>query len=183
MNAYFTLAYLRKGDDGTYWSAVLLITGIVELNVGIVVGCMPIIQATILSRFSKAMRISGVRSLISRLSSKTKSYNRGGLKPGESQEWKMNGIPNIKTDILQGVDGKGKFMGSWLSRPRALMGTWASGRNETDRTTRAGTQQTSPNDIVMTTCISSHSRCNSSQEQDTDKVDIITQTQAMRDMV
>jgi hypothetical protein len=163
---------------------VVLLAAIVELNVGIVVGCMPVIQRTILSHLGKALRFSGVRSLISRLSSKANAFNRRAMNPGASQEWSMKGRPHIQTDILQGVDGKGKFMSSWLSRSRGLMGTWASGRNESDRTTAIGTQS-SLNDIVMATSISSHSRCdsNSTQEQDTDKDDIRIQTQTMRDMV
>jgi hypothetical protein len=99
----------------------------------------------------------------------------------------MNGRPHIQTGVLQGVDGKGKFMSLWLSHSGVHWGTRASGRNETSRNTTTGIQQPSPNEIIMTTSISLHSRCcnsNSRQEHDNDKeVDITTQTQAMRDMV
>jgi hypothetical protein len=114
ITAYYTIAYLRKRDDGSYWSAVVLITAIVELNVGIVVGCMPVIQAALLSRFAKTLRFSFVRSLISHLSFQNKAYDRAVVSPGQYQELNMNGKPFIQTDVLQGADGKGNFMNSWL---------------------------------------------------------------------
>jgi hypothetical protein len=130
INAYFRVVLSTK-DDATYYLAPVLVGCIVEVNVGIVVGCMPVISAALLSRFAKAFHVSSLRSFISRLSFNSRSSKRGGASSDKFQQLEAsnekNNKPHLETRILEGADGKGKFMNtqrSWLSR--SLLGTWTS---------------------------------------------------------
>jgi hypothetical protein len=122
---------LARTKDTTYYTAPVLLASIVEFNVGIIVGCMPVIQPAIASRFVKACQLSSVRSLIFRLSFKSKLSKES---PGNSDQYrddKRYGQPYLKTEILHGADGDGRFMStigtksgtrrSWFRR--SIMGT------------------------------------------------------------
>ncbi len=174
---------LKTKQDTTYHTATVELGSIVENTVGIIVGCMPVIQPAILSRCAEACHLFSVRSLISRFSSKFRSSKDTATgsenSPKEEASSKRIGRPYLETGILHGADGKGNFMSvvetkkepqhSWLSRSRNLLGTWTSGLTNDNHNTANGTQ-TSDQNIMTTTSVSSNSHISSStQQRDTDR--------------
>ncbi len=178
---------LKTRQDTTYNTAPVQLGSIVENTVGIIVGCMPVIQPAIISRCTKACRLFSLRSLVSRFSSRLRSSKLAAASseksPKDEASSKRIGRPYLETQILQGADGEGKFMTAagkatgtrptWLSR--TILGTWTSGRTVGINTSAIGTTTTTNaipchqqhqvyNDsITVTTYLSSESH--SSQEQ------------------
>lgn len=182
-------------QDTTYNTAPVELGSIIENTVGIIVGCMPVIQPAIISRCAKACHLFSVRSLISRFSSKfrsSKATTTGSEKyPKEDASSKKSGAPYLETAILHGADGKGEFMSSvetkkepqrsWLSRSRNLLGTWTSGRAYGNPTTTNVTNLSDQN-ILTTTSISTISQNDSSQRRDLDR-HYMLQVERIRNMV
>jgi hypothetical protein len=154
---------LSRKADATYYTAPVLLASIVEINVGIVVGCMPVIQTTILSHFSKAWRISSACSLILRLFLNLRASTRAATCSEHHQNEKRSGKFYLEAEILHGADGEGRFMTSmesstgtqrsWLQRSRTRLGTWTSRWNKGSNT--ATDYQLSNSSIMITTSISS----------------------------
>jgi hypothetical protein len=135
----------------------VLLASIVEFNVGIIVGCMPVIQPAIASRFVKACQLSSVRSLIFRLSFKSKLSKES---PGNSDQYrddKRYGQPYLKTEILHGADGDGRFMNTMLYSTTAALTT-------NNDPTHHRHQESSNENILVMTRVSSD--CHTSQERE-----------------
>jgi hypothetical protein len=195
INVYYRVL-LKNKPDTTYNTAPVELGSIVENTVGIIVGCMPVIQPAIISRCAKACRLFSARSLISRFSSKLRSSTNAATasekSPKEAASSKRISRPYLKTEILHGADGNGKFMSSvetkkdppqrlWLSRSRNLLATWTSGRTNENHTTVNDTQLSDQN-IMTTSTISSDSHRDSSQGRDPDR-HYMLQGERMRNMV
>lgn len=187
VNSYFRVL-LATTLDLTYVTAPVLLISIVEINVGIIVGCMPVIQPAIFGRFLQACRLPSLRSLFSRLTLKShpSRHAAAGGSSTQLQPEKPKGKPYLETRILHGADGRGNFMttvddGASKRRSffsRKVFGTWTAGRRDRDHattgmgltssdTTRAinhRDQQGSNDHIVVTTNFSTDGR--SSQEND-----------------
>lgn len=174
---------LKREPDTTYNTARAQLGSIVETTVGIVVGCLPVIQPTISSRFAKIFHFFSFRSLISRISLRLGSFTGKATSSEKSPKEGINSLrisrPYLETAILHGADGEGNFMSSvetkkdplrsWLSisRSRTILGTWTSGRRNSNYTTVRDTPHL--NQPIMTTIsASSHSHSDSSQGRDTD---------------
>jgi hypothetical protein len=207
VNSYFRVL-LATTSDITYITAPVLLISIVEINVGIIVGCMPVIQPSIFGRFFRACRFSSIRSLFSRLTFKSSPSDHDAGSSTQFQQEKAKGKPYLETRILHGADGKGNFMTtaddgsskrrSWFGRK--MLGTWASGRNNKDNDTTTATTttniglasthtthainhphlQSSNNDSMVATNFSSDGR--SSQEHDPHR-EYLQQAERTRNLV
>ena len=153
---------MLKSSDKTYWTAPALLASIVELDVGIIVGCMPVIQVILIRRFTKISQSSPFRCLTKRLfRARSKASTGGVVEYGPDLTENRNGRPYLETEILHGANGEGNFMSSvkartgpqssWLSRSCRAMGTWTRGQSNT---TTAGTLL-SDQSILVTNCVSS----------------------------
>ncbi|ERF69952.1 hypothetical protein EPUS_05496 [Endocarpon pusillum Z07020] len=182
VNSYFRVI-LTQTLDLTYATAPVLLISIVEINVGIMVGCMPVIQPAIINRVINFFNIAFIRSLLSRLSFSSKASSREVVE-GSTQVPKASDKPHLETRILHGVDGNGNFIRntagdgmntqrSWFRR--AMLGTWTTRRNNSNyndiasgigstRATNSHHFPTSDDNIVVMTSISTDAR--SSQEHD-----------------
>ncbi len=178
MNSYYRLV-LAKREDGSYYTGAVQLGSIVEINVGIVVGCMPVIRPAVLSRSADLMRLFSVRSLFSPFPSSLRSSKRAAASSeqdpkGTPTRRERAGKPHLETQILNGADGDGRFMSSvgnttrtqrsWLSRTKLGLGTWTGGRSHQGAATTDATACTEvhhnthhpvPDDnIIVTTCLS-----------------------------
>ena len=162
VNVYYRVL-LKKEQDTTYNTATVQLGSIIDNTIGIIVGCLPVIQPAIISCCAKACRLFSIRSLISRISSKSRASIAAATgfekSPEEDASSKRIGRPYLETEILHGADGEGKFMSSietnkdplrsWLPGSRDLLKTQASRRINGNHTTAIGTQLSGQN--VMTT--------------------------------
>jgi hypothetical protein len=158
---------------------------------GIVAGCMPVIQPTLSSRFAKAVRLPSFRSLILRV---FVQFSRTAVSRNQNRQEGRKGRLYLETEILHGVDGNGKFMSSvespevtqytLLSPPRSPFRTWASGRNNNSNinNTAIGTQISDQSMMVTMTSIVPDSHSNISQERDPNR-QYMLQVDRIRNMV
>ena len=106
MNGYYR-AMLSRTTDITYWVGPVLLADIVELNIGILVACMPAIQPAIFGRvFQFSPEGPSLKRIISRLSLGPKTSSR----EGNSSKADESGKPYLETRILGNARGRGKFM-------------------------------------------------------------------------
>ncbi|KAF7512410.1 hypothetical protein GJ744_001345 [Endocarpon pusillum] len=97
INSYYRVVLARTGDT-TYFTAPVLLASITEINVGIVVGCMPVIQPTLMSGFAKTFHLAHVHSLFSRLI-KSKASNQSPVTSTQHHYEKAHSKPYISVGI------------------------------------------------------------------------------------
>ena len=88
VNAYYRVM-LEKTDDGMRHMLPVLVTSIVEIDIGIIVGCMPAFKSFIQTHLSsKSLQIFSLRYLRSRLSTlrSPSSSNRSRILPASGDE-------------------------------------------------------------------------------------------------
>lgn len=122
---------MLNSPDKTYWTAPALLASIVELDIGIIVGCMPVIQVILIRRFAKISQLSPFRCLTKRLfRARSKASTGGAVENGPDLTEIGNGRPYLETEILHGADGEGNFMsgvaGTLLSDQRSLVTNYVS---------------------------------------------------------
>ncbi|KAF7512727.1 hypothetical protein GJ744_000294 [Endocarpon pusillum] len=150
---------MLKSPDKTYWTAPALLASIVELDVGIIAGCMPVIQVTLIRRFAKISQLSPFRCLTRRLFRARSEATTGGVvEYGPDLTGNGYGRPYLETEILHGADGEGNFMSSvraqtdpqssWLSFPFRAMGTRTRGQSNKNNPTAAGTLRSDHGGLV-----------------------------------
>ena len=175
ISTYFWLIMLQSSDK-TYWTAPALLTSIIELDVGIIVGCMPVIQVALLRRFTKIFQLSPLRSLRKRfLLARSKAPSGGAVSYGPNISENGIGRPYLETDILHGADGEGNFMSSveappdpqssWLLFPCRPTRTWTLGRSK-KKITRTTSTLLSDQSLMVTASVSSNTQSYISLDRD-----------------
>jgi hypothetical protein len=185
ISTYYWVVWARSSDK-TYRLGAALLASVVELNVGIVVGCMPVIQPALFSRFAELYRLSFFQSLTSRFF----KPNRTPVSCGQYQEER----PYLETRILHGANGEGKFMSSVQapvriqrslpSPSRSAFSARTSWRNHivnNINNTAIGTQ-ISDQSMMMATSISSACHSNINQDRDPN-LQYMLQVERIRNMV
>lgn len=101
------------------WDTVpVIITSIFEINVGIMVACMPYLAPMMRSGTSKLARTySNLRTRLMEHSPLRKKASRGVIYGGRKSTESIAGAAQtpgayLETRMLNGVDGKGKFLQS-----------------------------------------------------------------------
>ena len=141
---------LSRSKGTTYYTAIVLITSIVEINVGIVVGCMPVIQIAMLRKLSKFLRLPSFRSFVSRISTRQKS-STSGANGGQEPKGHVHGAPYLETRIINGADGRGNFIRN-TSKSGVRGWWWGTNRGTTERTW-GSSQATNMDSTVSATTI------------------------------
>lgn len=138
-------------EDKSYYTGSVQLGSIVEINVGIVVGCMPVIKPAVLSRSADRLRLFSVRSLFSPFSLRLTSSKGAAVSseqyPKGKPSSKRAGKPYLETQILTSVNGDRTSMSSignktgtqhsWLSR--SMLGRWAGNRSHQNLATTDAT--------------------------------------------
>ncbi|KAL8962327.1 MAG: hypothetical protein Q9193_001248 [Seirophora villosa] len=141
INSYYRIELVRSKDR--MWDAVpVIITSTFEINVGIMVACMPYLAPMMRSGTSKLARTySNLRTRLAVHNPLGKNVSRGAIfdegKPDESTTGAAE-IPRayLETRMLNGVDGKGKFLQSGTVQQkswwqRGMLGSHSGGGNTT----------------------------------------------------
>ncbi|KAL8840528.1 MAG: hypothetical protein Q9176_003855 [Flavoplaca citrina] len=109
INSYYRVKLARTKDE--MWDTVpVIITSIIEINVGIIVGCMPYLAPIMRNGTSKVLRAwSHIKTVMTerfplRKRSKMQDYSLTQIGSGKGAD------AYLETRVLGGADGKGKFL-------------------------------------------------------------------------
>ncbi|KAL8897141.1 MAG: hypothetical protein Q9192_002730 [Flavoplaca navasiana] len=131
INSYYRVKLERASDH--MWDIIpVIITSIFEINVGIIVGCMPYLAPMMRSGTSKVLRAwSHIKTVMTerfpfRKRFKTQDYSLTQIGSGKAAD------AYLDTRVLAGADGKGKFL-----QPSTLQNKswWQTSRNDGETTT------------------------------------------------
>lgn len=141
INSYYRVKLVRSKDR--MWDAVpVIITSIFEINVGIIVTCMPYLAPMMRSGTAKlAITYSNLRTRLVVYNPLRKNISSGVIhdegKPDESTTGAAK-TPRayLETRMLNGVDGRGKFLQSGTVQQkwwwqRGMLGSHSGGGNTT----------------------------------------------------
>lgn len=129
LNSYFRVR-LQETTDTMRVTASVIITSVIEINVGIIVGCMPYlspIMRTGILGIVKVCSLTHIRSIFTEhmpfLRTSHKFANEATEHPANASALGSDRNAYLETQMLGSVDGKGKFLQSgnfpqksWLHR-------------------------------------------------------------------
>ena len=102
----------------------VLITSVIEINVGIIVGCMPQLTSGFRNQLVKSFHFLSLASFRNRLFSSRKPSN--GAEDSDNQFQRVSSrqsteSPYLETKLLGSINGKGKFLRSGLFRQKGWL--------------------------------------------------------------
>lgn len=113
------------------WDTVpVIITSIIEINIGIIVGCVPHLAPMMRNVYSTLVRTCGhIKTIVTERVSLWGRSRSGNTSPTENPAGSDSGQKRapgayLETRILGGVDGKGKFLQSGTLQPKSW---WQTG--------------------------------------------------------